>query len=89
MKFVKILSVIFIVLLVVAGGISYWIYNSLHTPHQHNKADKFIQIPKGSTPNEIIGKLYAEGVLASELPTQIYIRSFGEATKMQAGEFSI
>lgn len=87
MKFVKILSVIFLLLLIAVGGLSYWIYNSLNKPHQHAKANQYIQIPKGSSPNEIIEKLAAEGILANTLPTQIYIRSFGTANKMQAGEY--
>jgi UPF0755 protein len=87
MKFVKILFIIFILLIITVGGVFYWIYKSLNTPTQHAKANEFIQIPKGATTNEIIGKLAAEGVLASELPIQIYLRSFGDASKIQAGEY--
>jgi UPF0755 protein len=87
MKFIKILFVIFLVLIIALGGVSYWIYSSLNKPHEHAKANQFIQIPKGATPNEIIGKLSAEGILQSELPVQIYLRSFGDSTKMQAGEY--
>ena len=87
MRFIKILAVIFLILLVAVGGISYWIYKSLNTPVQHTKANQFILIPKGSTTNEIIAKLAAEGILPSALPTQIYLRSFGDASKIQAGEY--
>jgi UPF0755 protein len=87
MKFIKILSVIFIFSLIAVGGVSYWIYSSLNKPHEHAKANQFIQIPRGATPNEIIGKLSAEDILESELPVQIYLRSFGDSTKMQAGEY--
>ncbi|MCY7348936.1 MAG: endolytic transglycosylase MltG [Pyrinomonadaceae bacterium] len=87
MKFVKILFVIFLLLAVAVGGVSFWIYKSLNTPAQHSKANQFIQIPKGTTTNEIVNKLAAEGILKSELPLQIYLRSFGDASKIQAGEF--
>lgn len=87
MRFIKILSVIFLLLIAVAAGIYYWIYNALHTPHQHQKAEQIIQIPKGSTTNEIISRLASEGILEKELPTQIYLRSFGDASKLQAGEY--
>lgn len=87
MKFVKILLVIFIILIAAIGGASYWIYSTMNRPHSHAKASQYIQIPKGSTPNEIIGKLHAEGILPSELPVQIYLRSVGDANKMQAGEY--
>ena len=87
MRFIKILAVIFFLSLVAVGGVSYWIYKSLNTPVQHQKADQFIQIPKGSSTNEIIARLAAEGILPAALPTQIYLRSFGDASKIQAGEF--
>lgn len=87
MKIVKILAVIFILSLVVAGSISFWIYKSLHAPAQHNKANQFIQIPKGSSTNQIIEKLSAEGIIKNTLPVQIYLRSFGDASKIQAGEY--
>ena len=87
MKFIKILFVLFIVAILACGGISYWIYSSLNKPHAHLKANQFIEIPKGSNPNEIIEKLAGEGVLQSALPVSIYIRSFGEADKMRAGEY--
>ncbi|MDQ3321889.1 MAG: endolytic transglycosylase MltG [Acidobacteriota bacterium] len=87
MKFIKILFVLFIVALLAVGGFSYWLYDSLNKPQKHAKANQFIEIPKGSTPNEIIDKLTAEGVLESALPVQIYIRSFGDASKFRAGEY--
>jgi UPF0755 protein len=87
MRFIKILAVIFLLSLAAVGGISYWIYKSLNTRVQHAKAEQFIQIPKGSTTNEIITKLAAEGILPAALPTQIYLRSFGDASKIQAGEY--
>lgn len=87
MKFIKILAAVFILLLLVAGGISFWIYKSMREPARHDKANQFIQIARGSSTNEIIGKLAAEGILKSELPVQIYLRSFGDASKIQAGEY--
>lgn len=65
----------------------FWIYKSINQPHAHAKSNQYIQIPKGSTPNEIISKLSTEGVLANELPTQIYLRAYGDASKLKAGEY--
>jgi len=87
MKFIKLLFVLFIFAVVAAGGISYWIYNSLSKPHRHDKANQFIEIPKGSNPNQILEKLQGEGILQSALPVQIYIRSFGDTSKIRAGEY--
>ncbi len=87
MKFIKFLFVLFLLSIIAVAGVSYWIYNSVNKPHAHNKSAQYIQIPKGSTPNEIIAKLAAEGILPGELPTQIYLRSFGDAGKLRAGEY--
>ena len=87
MKFTKILFVLFIVAIVAVGGVSYWLYSSLTKPHQHDKTNQVIQIPKGSTPNEIIDKLNAEGILNAQFATLIYLRTFGDASRFQAGEY--
>ena len=87
MKFTKILFVIFLLLLIGIAGSVFWIYSSLNKPHQHDKTGKYVVIPKGSTPNEIIGKLNAEGIISGELPTLIYLRTLGDAGKLQAGEY--
>jgi len=87
MKFIKVLLVLFIVSVLALGGVSYWLYSSVNTSVQHNKANKFIEIPKGSTPNQIISKLAAEGIIKSETATQIYLRTFGNAENLRAGEY--
>ncbi len=87
MRFIKILFVLLVLSIAAVGAVSYWIYNSVNKLHNHDKANRYILIPKGSTPNEIIGKLAAEGILPGELPTQIYLRSFGDANKLKAGEY--
>ena len=87
MKFVKILFILFIISAAALGGVSYWLYSSLNKPHQHDKANQFIVIPKGSSPTEIIDKLAAEGVITSAMPTLIYLRTFGDASKLRAGDY--
>ena len=87
MKFKSVLILLFILSVLAFGGVSFWLYNSLHKANQHNKSNQFIEIPKGSNPNEVISLLAAEGILAEELPTQIYLRTFGDAEKIKAGEY--
>jgi UPF0755 protein len=87
MKFVKILIILFIISVAALGGVSYWIYSSVNLPHRHDKANQFIQIPKGSSPTEIIDKLTAEGVIKSSTPTLIYLRAFGDPAKLKAGDY--
>lgn len=87
MRFIKILFVLFVLSIVALGGVSYWLYNQLTTPAAHDKANKYIEIPKGSTPNQIVSKLASEGVIKSETATQIYLRAFGNAGVLKAGEY--
>lgn len=87
MRFVKILFVAAIVAIVAVVGISYWLYSSLNTPHQHDKAAQYVTVEKGSTPKQIIAKLTSEGILKGGLPLQIYLRTLGDSGKLQAGEY--
>ncbi len=87
MKFLKLFFAFLIVLIIIAATGSYWAFNSLSTPVAHAKANDVIVIEKGSTPTQIISKLSSEGILSSELPLRIYLRTFGNAGNMQAGEY--
>lgn len=87
MKYIKILFALFAVSILAVIGVSYWIYSSLNSPHQHDKTAQFVKIEKGSSPNQIIDKLADEGILSAKLPVQIYLRTFGNSNNFQAGEF--
>lgn len=87
MKLIKIVFVLLIIAVLVVIGCSYWVFSSMNAPHTHDKANQFIKIEKGSTPKQIIAQLAEEGIIASEMPTHIYVRTVGDASKMQAGEY--
>ncbi len=87
MKLLKIIFLLFAVTVVALTLISYWIFKSVKAPHEHNKADQYIQIEKGSTPKQIIAKLSDEGIVASYTATILYLRIFDDAGNMQAGEY--
>jgi UPF0755 protein len=87
MKFVKILFALFILSILAVAGISYWLYSAMTTPHPHDKSAQFIVIEKGSTPNQILSKLAAEGILPAPTAVQIYLRTLGDGSKLQAGEY--
>ena len=89
MKFVRIVFGLLVLALIAVAGFSYWMFNSLSSPFTHDKASQFIRIEKGSTPREIISKLKAEGVLAGEMPSLIYLRTLGDAGKLQAGDYQL
>ncbi len=87
MKFVKIVFLLIVLAIAAIACGSYWIYNSLNSPHEHDKASQFIKIEKGTSPADIVARLNAEGILSSQLPVQIYLRFFSDASKLQAGEY--
>ncbi|MFH6602807.1 endolytic transglycosylase MltG [Maribacter algicola] len=87
MKFVRSLKVIFIMVILIAGGFAFWLYNDLHSPVRHNNAKKYIVIEQGSTSNSILGVLRDHDVLQAPLATKIYLRFFNRDVKMEAGDY--
>lgn len=86
----RIVSIIFVVLalaVIVVAGLSYWVFSSVNKPHPHTRATDYIKIEKGSSPREIIAKLVNEGIIVDPTATNFYLRLFGDASKLQAGEY--
>ncbi len=86
-RFLIVGSLLIFVALIAAGGVGYWVFSSVVSAKEHGKASEYIKIEKGSTPPQIIAKLAAEGIISSELATNIYLRTLGDSTKLQAGEY--
>lgn len=80
-------SVVLLILLIAVGGFAYWVYRSVRTPQNHSKSEEFIKIEKGSTPKQILSRLEDEGIISSYTATYLYVRLFGDVTKLQAGEY--
>lgn len=87
MKIIFAFLAVVVLILLAGGAASYWVYRGVNDPHQHDKAATYIKIEKGSSPREIISKLAAEGIIASETPTLVYLKTVGDASKLQAGEY--
>jgi UPF0755 protein len=87
MKLVKLTFILILVAIIACAGLSYWLFDSLSTPHEHTKASEYIKIEKGSTPKQIIDQLTADGVISSYAATMIYLRTFGDGSRVQAGEY--
>lgn len=85
-------ALILLILLAVAGfavlgGSWFWVRNAMNTPHEHQKAETYIKIEKGTAPAAVIGKLVSEGVIPSGTPVMIWLRTFGDASKIKAGDY--
>jgi UPF0755 protein len=87
MGLLKIAAAAAILLLLAAGVAVGWTYYALNSPVAHAKSDQIIAIEKGTAPSLVISKLAAEGILESELAVKVYFRTFGDATRIQAGDY--
>ena len=87
MKVLKILLIPVAILVFILLAAGYWLYTSLNTPITHSKADSFVTVEKGSTPRQIVTKLADEGVISSAWAALVYLRTLGDASKLQAGEY--
>ncbi len=86
-KIVFAILFLFIVVIIAAGAGSYLVFRNVTDAHAHDKASQYIKIEKGSSPREIIGRLSSEGIISGETPTLIYLKLFGDGSKLQAGEY--
>lgn len=87
MKLVKIVFALLAIGIAALIGVSFWFYSSLTSAKAHSKAEQTIIIEKGSTPAQITAKLAEEGILDNGVPLMVYLRTMGDASKLQAGEY--
>lgn len=87
MKLVKIFFALAILVVILAIGVFYWAFSNLNRPAEHAKANQYVVIERGSSPGQIIDKLTAEGIVTSPWLLRVYVRTIGDPSKMQAGEY--
>jgi UPF0755 protein len=86
----RLLAVIFILLglaIVTVAGVSYWISSAINTPKEHTHGSDHIKIEKGSTPRQIVDQLADAEIIKSPTATMLYLRTIGDGSKLQAGEY--
>ncbi|HYE15229.1 MAG TPA: endolytic transglycosylase MltG [Pyrinomonadaceae bacterium] len=76
-----------LLLAVAAGGAAVWAYRAIRTPVEHSRSQEYLEIPRGSTPDEIIGRLSNLGVIRNAALVRLYVRLTGAGPKMKAGEY--
>ena len=87
MRIIKLLLAVVVLAVLAVAGISFWVFRNVTSANEHTRSTEYIKIEKGSTPRDIISKLAAEGIIPSELATNIYVRTLGDSSKLQAGEY--
>lgn len=87
MKRLRIVLILAVVLLVALFGVAFWFYQELRTPLMHAQADEYVEIRRGSSPDEIINRLATLGVIRRSWPLRVYARVSGAGARFKAGEY--
>ena len=87
MKLSSSIKIIFTLVILILGGIGFWLYNAMHTPVNHGNAKRYIVIEQGSSSNTILKVLGENDVLQVPLATKLYFRFFNRDAKMEAGDY--
>lgn len=87
MKHLRKLFLAIVILGLAAAVFAVWVNRQLHTPISHHKASQYIEIPRGSSPAQIIDKLATEGVIGRAWPLLAYIKLTGAGARLRAGEY--
>lgn len=83
----RILLIVFLLLLVIAGGATAWAYRDLHTPARHTKHGQYVEIPRGSSPTAVVNKLASEGIIRHKWPLTLYLKLTSQGADLKAGEY--
>jgi UPF0755 protein len=87
MKRTRTVLSILLILLIAVAAIFFWSYRELHAPVSHGHANEYIEVPRGSTPDEIISRLVSQGVIRRGWLLRLYLRVSGAGTRLKAGEY--
>jgi UPF0755 protein len=80
--------IIILTLLVLSAALfSAWAYRELQTPREHTHADQYLEIKRGTNPDEIINTLTNAGVIGRGWLFKLYVRLSGSGPRLKAGEY--
>ncbi|MFN8552478.1 MAG: endolytic transglycosylase MltG [Candidatus Obscuribacterales bacterium] len=83
-KFILVIAVIGILCAVAACG---WVWNDLNSPVEHTMAGKTVNIPMGSSTDQIVQKLQADGIVQHGSTLKLYIKIQGVGSLIKAGDY--
>lgn len=84
----KRLIIIALVLITLAcGGLLLWARSELQADVLHSKSGEYVEISRGSTPDQIINNLESLGVIRRGWLLRLYVRLTGSGQRLKAGEY--
>jgi UPF0755 protein len=87
MRIKRILIGLCLFIVVATVSTAWWINRSLHAPQAHAYAEKYVEIPRGTAPTEIVNRLHAKGIIGSTWPVLMYLKWTGAGARLKAGEY--
>lgn len=87
MKLARAFLILLILLVVTAAALAVWGYKLLNTPSTHLHSEEYVEVARGSTPDEIIARISSLGVIRRQWPLRLYVRLTGAGPSMKAGEY--
>jgi len=83
----RILLAIGLIVLIAVSASAIWVYRDLHTPIRHSKHGQYVEIPRGSSPTAVVGKLADEGIIQHKWPLTLYLKLSSGGSQLKAGEY--
>jgi UPF0755 protein len=87
MKLAKRFLLFVLLVLFIGGGVFVWARRELDAPVAHSLSGQYVEIPRGSTPDEIVNHLSEIGVIRHGWLLRLYIRLTDSGPRMKAGEY--
>ncbi|HEV2707959.1 MAG TPA: endolytic transglycosylase MltG [Pyrinomonadaceae bacterium] len=87
MRLFRLLLLLLLLGILSVSVFAYWSYRELHSPVLHAHESDYIEIPRGSSPDQIVSKLAAHGVIRREWLFRLYLRLSGAGSRLKAGEY--
>jgi UPF0755 protein len=87
MKTLRLLTILALIVVCSGAAFAFWLYRELHKPVAHSLSTQYIEIPRGSTPDETVARLSSSGVIGRTWPLRLYMRFSGAAPRLKAGEY--
>jgi UPF0755 protein len=73
--------------ILICGGFLLWARQTLQTPVLHSQSGQYIDIPRGSSPDQIVNNLESLGVIRRGWLLRLYIRLTNSGQRLKAGEY--
>jgi UPF0755 protein len=87
MKFKRLIAAALLLAVIALGGLLLWARHSLQAPILHSQSGQYIEIPRGSSPDQVINNLESLGVIRRGWLLKLYIRLTNSGQRLKAGEY--